>query len=90
MKELNRVWFILAITLVLSYTFVSGYYESLPAVIQLILSKFLLVTAGVLTAHIIRKSILPAVNWNNDYKWQLTVAVISFYLIIIYCFAMGG
>jgi hypothetical protein len=90
MKELKRVWFILAVTLVLVYVFVSGYYESFPAVIQLVLSKFLLVTSGVLTAHIIRKSILPEVNWDNDYKWQLTSAVIAFYLIVIYCFAMGG
>jgi hypothetical protein len=90
MKELKRVWFVLAVTLALVYVFVGGYYENLPAVIQLVLSKFLLVTAGVLTAHTIRKSILPEVNWNNDYKWQLTSAVIAFYLIVIYCFAMGG
>jgi hypothetical protein len=90
MKELKRVWVILAITLVLCYVFISGVYESFSPIFQLVLSKFLLVTAGVLTGHVIRKSLLPKVDWSNDNNWQLTTAVIAFYLIVIYCFAMGG
>jgi hypothetical protein len=90
MKELKRVGFVLVVSLSLIYVFVSGYYESLPAIIQLVLSKFLLVTAGVLTAHIIRKSLFPIVDWSNDDNWQLTSVVIALYVIIIYCFAMGG
>jgi hypothetical protein len=90
MKELKRIWFILVMTIVLAYVFISGFYESFPPISQLVLSKFLLVTAGVLTAHVTRKFLFPNVDWTNDSQWQLATAVIAFYLIIIYCFAMGG
>jgi hypothetical protein len=90
MKELKRVLFILIMTVLLSYVFISGFYERVPPVFQLVLSKFLLVTTGILTAHITRKFLFPSVDWTNDDNWQLTTAVIAFYLIVIYCFAMGG
>jgi hypothetical protein len=90
MKELKRVLFISVMTVLLSYVFISGFYESFPPVFQLVLSKFLLVTTGILTAHITRKFLFPSVDWTNDSQWQLATAVIAFYLIIIYCFAMGG
>jgi hypothetical protein len=90
MKELKRVGLILVITILLIYIFISGFYESFPPVFQLVLSKFLLVTTGILTAHVIRKLLFPSVDWTNDSQWQLTTAVVSFYLIVIYCFAMGG
>lgn len=89
-KEFRRLWFVMVLTVILVSVFVSGVYESLPPVIQLVLSKLLLVTAGVIVAHVLRKFLFPPIEWNNDKNWQLTVAVVAFYMIIIYCFAMGG
>jgi hypothetical protein len=89
-NELKKVWFLIVVTVLLSYVFASGYYEHLPPVLQTALDKFLLVVSGLLTAHVVRKSLLPAVDWNNDSQWQLTSAVIAFYLIVVYCFSMGG
>jgi hypothetical protein len=89
-NELKRVWFLLVVTVLLSYVFASGYYEYLPSVLQTALDKFLLVVSGLLTAHVVRKSLLPDVDWSNDSQWQLTSAVIAFYLIVVYCFSMGG
>lgn len=89
-KEFKRMWFVIVVTIMLVSMFISGVYESLPPVIQLVLSKLLLVTAGVIVAHILRKFLFPPIEWNNDKNWQLTVAVVAFYMIIIYCFAMGG
>lgn len=89
-KEFKRMWFVIVVTMMLVSIFISGVYESLPPVIQLALSKLLLVTAGVIVAHILRKFLFPPVEWNNDKNWQLTIAVVAFYMIIIYCFAMGG
>lgn len=89
-KEFKRLWFVVVVTIILVGIFVSGIYESLPPVIQLVLSKLLLVTSGVVVAHILRKFLFPQVVWEHDQQWQLTTMVIAFYLIIIYCFAMGG
>ena len=89
-KEFKRMWFVIVVTIVLVSVFVSGVYESLPPVIQLVLSKLLLVTVGVIVAHILRKHLFKEVDWGNDNNWQHTTMVIAFYIIIIYCFAMGG
>lgn len=89
-EEFKRLWFVMVLTVILLSVFISGVYENFPPVIQLVLSKLLLVTAGVIVAHVLRKFLFPPIEWNNDKNWQLTVAVVAFYMIIIYCFAMGG
>lgn len=89
-KEFKRMWFVIIMTVILVSVFVSGVYENFPPVLQLVLSKLLLVTAGVIVAHILRKFLFPPIEWDNDKNWQLTIAVVAFYMIIIYCFAMGG
>lgn len=89
-KEFKRMWFVMIMTIILVIVFVSGVYENFPPVLQLVLSKLLLVTAGVIVAHVLRKFLFPPIEWGNDKNWQLTVAVVAFYMIIIYCFAMGG
>lgn len=89
-KEFKRMWFVMVVTVILVSVFISRVYEILPPVLQLVLSKLLLVTAGVIVAHILRKFLFPPIEWNNDKNWQLTIAVVAFYMIIIYCFAMGG
>jgi len=89
-KEFKRMWFVMVVTVILVSVFISGVYEQFPPVLQLVLTKTLLVTAGVIVGHILRKFFFPPIDWKNDKQWQLTSAVIAFYLIIIYCFAMGG
>lgn len=90
MKEIKRLWFAVLISVLLILVFISGVYESLPPVIQLVMSKLLLVTVGAIVAHVLRKSLFKYVDWDNDENWQHTLMVIAFYIIIIYCFAMGG
>lgn len=89
-KEFKRMWFVIVMIILLAWVFISGVYQTFTPVIQLVLSKALLVTIGVSVAHILRKFFFPQIEWHNDDKWQLTLAVIAFYLIIIYCFSMGG
>lgn len=89
-KEFKRLWFAVIVSLGLLFVFLSGLYEILPPIIQLVLSKTLLVTVGVVVAHILRKFLFEKVDWGNDNNWQHTTMVIAFYIIIIYCFAMGG
>lgn len=58
--------------------------------IQMVVLKTLLTVSGILVAHVIRKALLPKIDWSNDHNWQLFVASYSMYIIIPYCFAMGG
>lgn len=89
-KEIKRLWFAVIVSLGLLFMFLNGLYEVLPPIIQLVLSKMLLVTVGTVVAHVLRKFLFDPVEWNNDENWQHTTMVIAFYIIIIYCFAMGG
>ena len=90
MKEVKRLFIAVILSIALVFIFVSGMYLMLPPLIQLVLSKMLLVTVGVIVAHILRKFLFEEVDWGNDERWQHTSMVIAFYVIIIYCFAMGG
>ena len=89
-KEFKRLWFAVIVSLGLLFMFLNGLYEVLPPIIQLVLSKMLLVTVGTVVAHALRKFLFDPIEWNNDENWQHTMMVIAFYIIIIYCFAMGG
>lgn len=70
--------------------FASHMYEFLPAPIQLVALKGLLVSAGVLHAHIVRKLIFPAINWETDINKGKTYAALAFYTVIPICYAFGG
>jgi len=90
MGEMKRVLILAAVFLAVLIVFLTGVYEALNAPLQLVLLKSLLVCAGLLLAHVARKALFPKVEWSNDEKWQNFLVVLSFYIVIPYCFAMGG
>jgi len=65
------------------------FYTNLAAPLQLVLLKMLLVSAGILHAHIARKILFPKVNWNMEIRPN-TIVAISFYIVIPLCYAFGG
>lgn len=69
--------------------FASHMYEVLAAPLQLVTLKALLVSAGVLHAHIVRKLIFPQVNWKMQLQGN-SYASIAFYIVIPLCYAFGG
>lgn len=69
--------------------FASHVYEFLPAPIQLVALKGLLVSAGILHAHIARKLIFPRVDWQLQLQGN-AYASIAFYIVIPVCYAFGG
>lgn len=89
-KEIKRMWLLTVLTIAVLVSFITGWYEVLPNAIQVVALKTLLVTAGLILAHLVRKALFPPIDWSNDRNWQLSVAVISLYISIPYCFAMGG
>ncbi|MDD2267003.1 hypothetical protein [Sulfuricurvum sp.] len=89
-KEMIRLWPVLILLIIIWYVFISGIYDTMSNPMQMVILKTLLTVSGILVAHVIRKALLPKINWNNDHNWQLFVASYSMYIIIPYCFAMGG
>lgn len=65
-------------------------YEYLPAPLQLVALKAMLVSAGVLHAHIVRKLIFPKINWEADISKAKTYVAIIFYTVIPISYAFGG
>ena len=70
--------------------FASLFYQELPAPLQLVLLKALLVSAGFLTAHTIGKLAFLKVDWNDDKMTPKHHVRIALYVICIYAFALGG
>lgn len=69
--------------------FATHVYEFIPAPLQLVALKALLVSAGILHAHIVRKLIFPEVNWKTQPQGN-SYAAIAFYVVIPVCYAFGG
>ncbi len=90
LKEIKRVGILLVVLVMAFVMFVSGMYELLTTPLQLVMLKTLLVSAGLLLAHVVRKALFPRMDLSNDNNWQHFLIVLSFYLVIPYCFAMGG
>lgn len=90
LRELKRIGVLVLVFTMVFTIFVSGVYEILTSPLQLVMLKTLLVSAGLLLAHIVRKALFPKLDYTNDSNWQHFLIVLSFYIVIPYCFAMGG
>ncbi len=90
MKELKRILPDLIIWTVLIVLFITHSYLVLPAAIQLVTLKILLVSSGILHAHIVRKLLFPKVDWEIDKLKAKNYAALVFYIIIPLCYAFGG
>ncbi|MCX6076439.1 MAG: hypothetical protein NTW78_06060 [Campylobacterales bacterium] len=90
LNEIKRVGVLLIVFAVVLFAFLSGEYELLTSPLQLVLLKTQLVLAGLLLAHVARKQLFPKMDLTNDNNWQHFLIVLSFYLVIPYCFSMGG
>jgi hypothetical protein len=86
---MKRVALDIVLLLGIFVLFASRMYEVLPAPLQLVTLKALLVSAGVLHAHIVRKLIFPKVDWQISPQGN-TYASIVFYTVIPICYAFGG
>jgi hypothetical protein len=65
-------------------------HEMLSPPLQLIFLKVLLISAGVLHAHIVRKLLFPKVDWELKELKGNVYASIAFYITIPICYALGG
>ena len=58
--------------------------------LELFLYKALLVSAGFVHAHVVRKIAFPSVDWKSTEAPYLKVLVIAMYVIFIFAYSRGG
>lgn len=87
--QLKRVAFdlaVLAVFLILLFFMSAGTEGGF----QLILFKGLLVSAGVIHAHIIRKLMFPYIDFNATKDRMQKLMVIVIYAVVIFAWSRGG
>ena len=90
---IEKIKRVLVVTVLMGLTlllFVSGVYELMASPLQLVMLKTLLVTSGLLLAHVARKALFPKLDLSSDDNWQHFLIVLGFYLSIPYFFSIGG
>jgi len=87
---MKRVWADIALFVLIVCFFAIHQYTHIPPPLQLLSLKAMLVSAGILHAHIARKLLFPKVNWDNIKLTGGLYVAIVFYIVIIYAYAMGG
>lgn len=90
LEQLRRVAYDLLLALVLLFVYGFRLYEYLPAPLQLIFVKALLVSLGFLHAHITRKLAFPSVDWELEEVNAKNLLIIALYCIFIYAYANAG
>jgi hypothetical protein len=90
MQQLNRLKIDLLISTALILIYTTGFYNYLPAPVQLLSIKVLIVSIALIHAHISRKLLLPSVDWNNEGLNAKTILVIALYVIFIFAYSQAG
>lgn len=62
----------------------------LPPPLQLVTIKAILVSAGVVHAHIVRKLMFDKVDWKSKELQGNHYVSIAFYIVLPICYAFGG
>jgi hypothetical protein len=90
MQQLNRLKIDLLISIILISIYMTGFYNYLPAPIQLLSIKILIVSIALIHAHMSRKLLLPSVDWNKEGLNAKTVLVIALYIAFIFAYSQAG
>lgn len=90
MLSLKKMMLLVALPIMIGLVFITGVYEMFQAPMQLVLLKAFLVSCGFLVAYMLVEVLLPKIDYSNDNNWQLLVKDVAIYVVVIYCFAVGG
>lgn len=88
--QVKRLYFDFAVSFSLLFLYLTKFYEYLPAPVQLVSIKVLLISIGFMHAHITRKLAFPSVDWNREGINAKTILVIALYIVFVYAYAIGG
>lgn len=92
---IGRIWFdllmLFSIGLIL-YIIPYDYFpvEAKLGLINLAVTKFILVSCGICHAHITRKILFPYIHFSKEEEWSNNLMIIGLYLVVIWAWARGG
>lgn|SRR3990167_7859812 len=87
--EVKRVFADVVVVAGIMLIYILGLYTLLPPSLQLVALKSLLVSMGLLTAHISGKLLFPKMNWDCPMTAG-HYARIALYVVCVYAYSVGG
>lgn len=64
--------------------------EAKAGLLSLFVTKFILVSAAIVHAHITRKLLFPYVKFKDEKEWSNNAMIIAWYVIVIFGWTRGG
>jgi hypothetical protein len=89
-KQCSRIGIDFVIAVALLLVFITGMHSHLPAAVQLITLKMILVSMAVVHAHIVGKILLGKVDWTEQCFSPQKVLRVAFYVSFIIAYSLGG
>lgn len=86
---MRRIAFDLVLVLGLVLLFYFGVYEFVPAALQVIALKALIVSMAIMHAHIVGKLLFGKVDWGGEFRIHHAVRVVLYAFVLI-AYSMGG
>lgn len=89
MNQIKRVALEVAISIAVLAVFFSGVYEAVSPAMQVVALKAMLVSVGLLHAHVAGKLFFPTVDWMGK-LYPAHMIRMGLYVAVPYCYALGG
>ena len=64
--------------------------EAQAGLLSLFLTKLILISAGIVHAHLSRKWVFPYIDFKEEAVWSNNLMIIAWYVVIIWGWARGG
>lgn len=64
--------------------------EAKAGLLSLFITKFILVSAAIVHAHIVRKLLFPYIDFATEKEWSKNIMIIALYVIIIFSWGRAG
>ena len=95
LRKASRVGFdaLALITIVLLMLFIPNDFlpvEAKAGLVSIFVTKFILVSAAVVHAHITRKLLFPYIDFSEERELSNNLMIIAWYVIIIFGWTRGG
>lgn len=85
-NNIRRIGLDMIIAILLAIMFLTNFHEKLPTSMQLVTYKMMLISLGLVHAHISRKLIFGKIDWNEKFNVRQLVAGLM-YLIFAWLYA---
>ena len=89
-ENFKRVWVDVVALFTVALLMIFLPVEAKAGLVSLFITKFILVSAAIIHAHITRKLLFSYINFSQEKEISNNVMVIVWYVIIIFAWSRGG